>query len=66
MHLSLFKDMENIHAHTTDSNSFSSYFFFLLPCFSETFNWFQINKPSVRDNLALSHRAWSTLSTAEK
>lgn len=69
MNLSLSKDMENIYAHTPgrgEGIAVPHIFFFILHCFSETFNWFQINEPSVRDNLALSYRAWSTLSAAEK
>lgn len=69
MHLSLSKDIENIHALTSDRGqgiAFPHIFFFLLHCFSEIFSWFQVNEPSVRYNLAVSHRAWSILSAAEK
>lgn len=69
MHLSLPKDTKNIHAYPSDRGgriAFPRIFFFLLHRFSEILNWFQINEPSVRDNVALSHRTRSALSAAAK
>jgi len=60
--------MENIHAHTSDRGEGIAFphIFLLTSLISEILNWFQTNKPSVRNNLTLCHRAWPILSAAEK